>query len=212
LNTLTRAGEDLVGRTRYWSWSWSRLRTRRAGGLRRHPLQSANGLLEGQSLRPQQMRGGALPVADDGGQDDSPVDLTAPPLSRGRRRSLQNALQIMGDENLVRSAWRPPVLDLADMAGDFRGQARQIDVAGPQDHGSVGIFRQGEQQMLQRHIWMGLGVGVTRGARKGRSQMLRHGYAPQIIDHHSPEPAPRHHKSCQNGLFAVPHPRLFVFG
>jgi len=33
-----------------------------------------------------------------------------------------------------------------------------------------------------------LGIGITRGARKRRSKMLRHGNAPEIIDNHSPEP------------------------
>jgi hypothetical protein len=151
-------------------------------------------------LRAQQMRGGALPVADDCGQNDRSVDLAAPPLSRGRSCRLQNALQIVGDENLVGAARRPPILDLTDMARDLGGQPREIDVARTQNSGGVGIFRQGKEQVLQRDFGMGLSVGITRGARKGRSQMLRHGNAPQIIDHHSPEPAPRHHMTCQNGL------------
>jgi hypothetical protein len=155
--------------------------------------------------------GRTLPIADDGGQNNGAIDLAAPPLTRGSGGGLQDPLQISRNHNLSRPVRWSAVLDLSDMRGHLARKPGQIHIARPQDACGIRIFGQREQEMLQRDLRVGLRVGVTRGARQGRSQVLRHGNAPQIIDHHSPAPAPRQQtRSHKSARVAAPPSILFT--
>jgi hypothetical protein len=125
----------------------------------------------------------AFGVADDGGEDDGSVDFRPAALAGSSGRSVENALQVLGNENL---RLRPPaaVFDAAKLIGDLAGQTRNVDVAQSQNLDGVRVFRQREQQMLQCHLRMRLGIGIARCARQCRSQALPHRYAIKTVDDH----------------------------
>lgn len=167
----------------------SRIGPRRLRG--RRPLQRANSLLKCQTLDAQQVGRRALAVADDRRQHDRTVDFAAPALPRRRRRGFENSFQIRGNKNLRRSVYVTPVLDLPDMRGHVSGKPRQINVRRAQHARRILILCQRQQQVLERHFRVLLRIGIAGGARKRRSQMLRHRNAPEIIDYHPPEPSSR---------------------
>ncbi len=138
------------------------------------------------------MRRRALAVADDGRKYDSAVDLASPSLARGSSRGFKYAAKILGNEDLGGGVRRAPILDPADLNGNFRRQLRQIDLARKQDTGCIDILRQRQQKMFERHFGVGLRVGIARRTRQRRRKVLRHRYPPQVIDHHAQKSALRH--------------------
>jgi hypothetical protein len=53
--------------------------------------------------------------------------------------------------------------------------------------------------MFQRHFSVLLRVGIARGARQRRSEVLRHGNSPEFIDDHPPEPCFRKPQCRKSG-------------
>ena len=103
-------------RLRQWlRYGWlGNLRSRRRRC--RRALQDADGLFEGQALRPQHVSGNGSPFSDDCRQDNGAVDLPAASLEGGRGGSFQNAAQLRRDEDVPGMLRRIAVLDASDMA------------------------------------------------------------------------------------------------
>jgi hypothetical protein len=154
-------------------------------------LQRPDRLLEGDAVGAQQMRGGALAIADDGRQHDGAVDLSPPGLLGSGRRGFENTPQVGRHREVGGRARLGALLDAAEVAGNVRSQARQVDARGLQDQARFLILGEGQQQMFEGHLEVSLGARIFAGARQRRRQALRHRDSAQFVDDHPRTRRPR---------------------
>lgn len=135
-------------------------------------LEGANGLLEGQTMRPQQVCSDGLAVADDGSQHDRAVDLAPLALCGRGGRCFENAPHVRRDEQVGVRASRS-LLDPAQVLRDVAFEPGHVDAAGRQNHQRFGIGGECQQQMLECHLDMRLRAGVVARPGQSGSEVLR---------------------------------------
>jgi hypothetical protein len=110
-------------------------------------------------------------------------------LARSSRGRLEDSFQVLRNNDLGPPVGIATVVDLSDVRGNFSSKPRQINAGRPQNARRILILGQRQQQVLERHLRMLLGIRIAGCARKRRSKVLRHGDAPKIIDYHPPKPS-----------------------
>ncbi len=138
LNALASAGEN--------GFSVGRRSAR--GRLRRLALQRAYGSFKGHPEGAQHARCGALAVTDDGRQYDGAVDFASPSAAGGGCRRFEDAPHVGSDGEFAmlprRARWKR-----GKVAFDLVDQFADVDVAGRQDEGRIGIIAECQQHMLE---------------------------------------------------------------
>ena len=84
------------------------------------------------------------------------------------RGALHHALEAGGGLRIARPVGGQPGKVLVEELGQIAAQLVEIDAAGAQHRGGVGVVGQAEQQMLQRRIF----VTALAGERQGAMQRL----------------------------------------
>ncbi len=180
-------------------------------GTRRDFAQRADGRLERQALGLEETCAHAAPVADQGGKDNGAIDAGALALLCSECGVLEDLRQAGRDGGAARCAGRNLVIERADVSGDVPAQARQIDLAGFQHGGGVGVLAQGEQQMLEQNLSLGLAGSVLPCPEQCRLETRGHWDSAAILCHRLRHPlgVPLCAASCPTGLVKLASRRNF---
>ncbi len=165
MHALASPGQDVVGHGRL---------SRRLARRRQRRLQGANGILEGEAVRLQDLGGDASRVSNDGGEYDGAVDVPPAASARSGCGGLQNAPHFdRNAKRIMRSRLRTYAFQNA--GNHVSLDALAADVAGIEHGQSIGVVAEGREQMLKRDLSRAHRSGELGAASQRRGEFRRHG-------------------------------------
>ncbi len=165
LHPFARAGEDRLG--------VGRRECPLLGSRRGLALQRADRPFEGKTQSAQNLRRGALAVADDRRQHDGAIDFAPPATAGGRRCGLENAAHVGGD-NKVGVGHLRARRQHGELCADLAHELGDVDIARCHHKCGVGVVAQRQQHMLEGHLGVAARTRVVGRPRQRSREAGRH--------------------------------------